>query len=210
MKKFPALLTLLLGIVAMSTPLLVGAQAAPGGSDFVALAPITGLTDAGSAVLNSGSLAIFFNNLYKFCIGLAAALAVIMIIWGGLEISTQDSISKQGAGKEKIQNAIYGLILVLSPVLVFSIINPAILNLSLNLRPLDTASVQPNTTLPLDATNGNIPFVDRTVAAPISGAWCSRDTGSQRLFCATTEDLCKKARSANSLLITEPCKFITP
>lgn len=209
MKKF---LTLLLGIVAMSTPLLVGAQAAPGGSDFVALAPIAGLTDPSSvtSVINSQNLASFFNNLYKFCIGLAAALAVIMIIWGGLEISTQDSISKQGAGKEKIQNAIYGLLLVLSPVLVFSIINPAILNLSLNLRPLDTASVQPNTTLPLDATNGNIPFVDRTVAAPISGAWCSRDTGSQRLFCATTEDLCKKARSANSLLITEPCKFITP
>ena len=210
MKKSLALFTLLIGILAMGTPLLVGAQAAPGGSDFVALAPIAGLTDPGSAVLNSGSLAVFFNNLYKFCIGLAAALAVIMIIWGGLEISTQDSISKQGAGKEKIQNAIYGLILVLSPVLVFSIINPAILNLSLNLPALDTVSVQPNTTLPLDATNGNIPFVDRTTAAPITGAWCSRDPLSQRLFCATTEDLCQKARNANSFLITDPCKFIAP
>lgn len=109
---------------------------------FVALAPIPGLTDTGSAVVNAASLAAFFNNLYKYLIGLAAALAVIMIIWGGLEISTQDSISKQGEGREKIKAAIFGLILVLSPALVFSIINPSILNLSLNLQALDTRSVQ--------------------------------------------------------------------
>ena len=62
-----------------------------------------------------------------------------MIIWGGLEISTQDSISKQGAGRERITQAIYGLILVLSPVLVFSIINPRILNLSVNFGRIDTS-----------------------------------------------------------------------
>lgn len=106
---------------------------------FTALAPITGLTDSGStSVINSNSLANFFNNLYKYLIGLAAALAVIEIIWGGLEISTQDSVSKQSDGRERIKQAILGLILVLSPVLVFSIINPSILNLSLNLPELDT------------------------------------------------------------------------
>ena len=89
----------------------------------------------------SAGLATFFNNLYKYLIGLAAALAVIMIIWGGLEYSTQDSISKKSDGKQRIYDAIFGLVLVLSPVLVFSIINPSILNLSLNLQPLDTKSV---------------------------------------------------------------------
>lgn len=107
-------------------------------SGFVPLAPIPGLTQGATA--DSAGLATFFNNLYKYLIGLAAALAVIMIIWGGLEISTQDSISKQGAGREKITQAILGLILVLSPVLVFSIINPSILNLSLNLEPLKTGT----------------------------------------------------------------------
>ena len=107
-------------------------------SAFVPLAPIPGLTQGVTA--NQTGLANFFNNLYKYAIGLAAALAVIMIVWGGLEISTQDSISKQGAGREKIYNAIFGLVLVLSPVLVFSIINPAILNLSLNLPALKTTA----------------------------------------------------------------------
>jgi len=117
------------------------------GSGFTALAPIPGLTDAANtSVVNSASLANFFNNLYKYLIGLAAVLAVIMIIWGGLEISTKDSVSKQSDGKERIYQAILGLVLVLSPVLVFSIINPAILNLSINLPALDTKSVPINTT----------------------------------------------------------------
>jgi len=108
---------------------------------FVPLAPIPGLTDTNAlSVANSTNLASFFNNLYKYLIGLAAVLAVIEIIWGGLEYSTQDSISKKSDGKARITQAILGLILVLSPVLVFSIINPSILNLSLNLQPLDTAA----------------------------------------------------------------------
>ncbi len=108
---------------------------------FTALAPIPGLTDqSATSVVNSTGFANFFNNLYKYCIGLAAALAVIEIIWGGLEISTQDSISQQSKGRERITQAILGLVLVLSPVLVFSIINPSILNLSIGIKPLNTIS----------------------------------------------------------------------
>jgi hypothetical protein len=123
---------------------------------FVPLAPIPGLTEG--SVANSDNLAIFFNNLYKYLIGLAAVLAIIEIIWGGLEISTQDSVSKNQAGKDRIYQALFGLVLVLSPVLVFSIINPSILNLSLNLKKLDTASsssVTPPTTTCDPRTNTN-------------------------------------------------------
>ncbi|HQT82804.1 MAG TPA: pilin, partial [Candidatus Paceibacterota bacterium] len=122
------------------------------GTGFTALAPIPGLTDQSStAVVNSTTLANFFNNLYKYLIGFAATLAVIMIIWGGLEISTKDSVSKQTDGKERIYNAIFGLVLVLSPVLVFSIINPAILNLSLDLPALHTS---PSTGTTSGSANG--------------------------------------------------------
>lgn len=108
---------------------------------FVPLAEIPGLTSREvTSVVNADSLALFFNNLYKYAIGFAAALAVIEIIWGGLEISTKDSVSKNKDGKDRIQNAVFGLVLVLAPALVFSIINPAILNLSLNLPPLQTTT----------------------------------------------------------------------
>lgn len=104
---------------------------------FVPLAEIPGLTDPGTASgVSSGSFALFFNNLYKFLVGLAIALAIIEIIWGGIEYSTTDSIGNKEAGKKRIRNAILGLVLILSPVLVFSIINPNILNLSVTLTPI--------------------------------------------------------------------------
>ena len=103
---------------------------------FTALAPIPGLTD--TAITSSSGFADFFNKLYVYLIGAAVILAIIMIIWGGLEYSTQDSISKKSDGKSKIYNALFGLVLVLSPVLVFTIINPAILNLNVNFPALQT------------------------------------------------------------------------
>ncbi len=107
-------------------------------SGFVPLAPIPGLTD--NVADGPAGLADFFNNLYKFLIGLAAALAVIQIIWAGLDIAIfhKDAVSAITEDKGKIRDALFGLILVLSPALVFSIINPSILNLSLNMPPLDT------------------------------------------------------------------------
>lgn len=111
---------------------------------FVPLSRIPGLTDIQPT---QGGLADFFNNLYKYLIGVAATLAVIEIIWGGLEYSTQDSVSKKSDGKQRIYQAIFGLVLVLSPVLVFSIINPSILNLSIDLPPITMATSSPATTL---------------------------------------------------------------
>ncbi len=111
---------------------------------FIPLAPIPGLTEGVTA--NQAGLANFLNNLYKYLIGLAAVIAVVEIIWGGLLYSTQDVPGSKTNGKEKIQNALLGLVLVLSPVLVFSIINPSILNLSINLPKLDTVSVPAQTT----------------------------------------------------------------
>lgn len=131
---------------------------------FVPLAVIPGLTDIQPT---QEGLANFFNNLYKFVVGLSAALAVIMIIWGGLEYSTQDSISKKSDGKERIKQAIFGLVLVLSPVLVFSIINPSILNLSLNLEKLDTQTRPPTGTG--SGTGTQTPATDTTSGCSVSG-----------------------------------------
>lgn len=129
-------------IIFVSLILLLGFAPHVFAQGFVPLAPIPGLTQGGA--VDSGNLADFFNSLYKYLIGLAATLAIIQIIWGGINIATnQDDVSKIMDDKSKIYNAIFGLILVLSPVLVFSIINPNILNLSLNLPPIDTTVAPP-------------------------------------------------------------------
>ena len=84
-----------------------------------------------------------------------------MIIWGGLEYATQDVPGAKGAGKEKILNAIFGLVLVLSPVLVFSIINPRILNLSLNLPRLILSTHRIRQRLHPPTINRSGQFVDQ-------------------------------------------------
>jgi len=125
-------------------------------SGFVPLAPIPGLTDISpTSVVNSSTLTNFFNNLYKYLIGLAAVIAVIQIIWAGLDIAYfhKDAVSVITDDKGKIYNAIFGLVLVLSPVLVFSIINPAILNLSLSLPELKTVSGGPAQNTPTTPTS---------------------------------------------------------
>jgi hypothetical protein len=138
-------------------------------SGFVALAPIPGLTDQSStSVINSDSLANFFNNLYKYLIGLAAILAVVEIIWGGLEYATTESIGNKEEGKSRIQQAIFGLILVLSPVLVFSIINPSILKLSLNLPKLDLVAPA-DTNGPSPAPGSKFSLTEATNTAKAAG-----------------------------------------
>ncbi len=123
----------IIGLFALSSlPLIAYAQG------FVPLAPIPNLTQGITA--DQEGLAHFLNNLYRYLVGFAAMLAVVMIIWGGLEYSTQDVPGAKQNGKNRIYGAILGLVLVLSPVLVFSIINPSILNLSINLDALDTVS----------------------------------------------------------------------
>lgn len=151
-------------------------------SGFVPLAPIPGLTDAANtSVVNSATLANFFNNLYKYLIGLAAVLAVIMIIWGGLEISTQDSVSKQGAGRERITEALLGLVLVLAPVLVFSVINPSILNLSINFQELNLAPGA--TTTPATSGGGGVDTGSGCTVTGVSGilqiATCPTEAASE-------------------------------
>lgn len=162
---------------------------------FVPLAPIPGLTDSGTigSIVKSADLANFFNNLYKYLIGVAAVLAVIEIIWGGILYSTTDSVGNKEEGKEKIRMAIYGLILVLSPVLVFSIINPSILNLSVSLPEIKTLTTpaQTDTVLP----EGTAVFANGA-SKPV-GQWCFSSIPRQQGYgrgdapiCSPSEDDC--------------------
>jgi hypothetical protein len=97
-------------------------------SNFVGLTAIPGLTDSS---VDTSNLASFFNNLYKFCIGAAAVLAILEITMGGFMVMSGDSITAHSDGRDKIVGAILGLVLVLAPVLVFSIVNPKILSLQI-------------------------------------------------------------------------------
>lgn len=94
---------------------------------FVPLTSIPGIEEAG----NASTLPNFLNTVYKLAIGVAAVLAVLQIVRAGIMYMGGDSVTEKKDAKNLIALSIGGLILVLSPVVVFSIINPKILNLEI-------------------------------------------------------------------------------
>lgn len=75
------------------------------------------------------TLSTFFNDLFRFSIIIGGLLAVLMIAWSGWEWMTTDIIKNKGEAKERIQNALIGLLMLLGTVLVLSQINPDIVSL---------------------------------------------------------------------------------
>ena len=138
------LLCLILGLVVMVPSSVVAAetyQCSSTDTSFCALAPIPGLnldSSGNPSQPNAGGVATFLNNIYFFAIGIAVILAIGMIIYGGVEYALSEAITSKAAGKKRITQSLFGLVLVLAPALVFSIINPEILKLNVNFEPLKT------------------------------------------------------------------------
>lgn len=109
------------------------AQPAGTGEGFIPLTDLPGLRD----VANSSTIPAFLNNIYKLCIGAAAVLAVLQIMRGGFTYMLGDSVTEKKEAKTLITMSVVGLLLVLSPVIVFGLIDPRILNLQINLSPLE-------------------------------------------------------------------------
>jgi len=128
---------------------------------FAPLTSIPGLVDAG----NSPNISVFLNQLYKICIGAAAIIAVLQIIRAGILFMTnKGSISENEQARSLLQGAVFGLILVLSPVVVFNIINPKILDLNFSAERLETQAQPSSGTTGGDDENGPTSAVctDRT------------------------------------------------
>ncbi len=107
---------------------------------FVPLTDIPVFSDAAKA----GSLPNFFNALYKITIGIAVVLTVLQLVRGGVMYTMGDSgFAKIEEAKHIITTALLGLLLVLSPYIVFTVINPNILNLNIDAGGLTPTGTQP-------------------------------------------------------------------
>jgi type IV secretory pathway VirB2 component (pilin) len=116
----------LLLLVLVSVPFVVYGQTS--NNNFVPLQPnVPGIAE----FAKSGSIPELLNNIYKICIGVAATLAVLQIMRAGVMYMGGDSITEKKEARNLISMSVIGLLLVLSPVIVFSIINPDILSLKI-------------------------------------------------------------------------------
>ena len=91
-------------------------------------------TSIGNIFANSCSgndcLTTLLNNSFKAAITLGAVLAVLRIAWAGYLYMASDIWSTKGEAKDILQNAVIGLLILLSIYLVLAQINPQLLNLN--------------------------------------------------------------------------------
>lgn len=120
------------------------AQNQPTSGTYVPLAPLpnTGL-NSGTTTTNFSSYVL---GMFGLLIGAAAALAVIMIVIGGIQYMSTDAISGKSEGKERITDAIYGLLLAISCWLILNTVNPDILKFDILKDVQNTPSQQATTT----------------------------------------------------------------
>ncbi len=95
------------------------------------------LTSVGVETGSQTGIGPFINKLYQYGVGIGAILAVLIIMYGGFRYMTSEAVGEKNAGREDIQRAVLGLLLILSPVIVFGVINRDILELDFNLGQLD-------------------------------------------------------------------------
>jgi hypothetical protein len=108
-------------------------------ADFVPLTSIPNIAESA----NSQNLSIFLNSIYKICIGLAGVLAVLQIVRGGMTYMLGDSVTEKREARHHITLAVFGLILVLAPAIVFGIIDPRILSLQVDTSVLAPTQMDP-------------------------------------------------------------------
>ena len=138
--KYAHLTTFIAILTILAVPALASAQG------FVSLSNIPGVTQTGIGFSD------FLNGAFKFGLAIAATLAVVMITIGGVEYMGRDSYASKEAGKERITNAIIGLIIALLIWVILFTINPNLLNFNININKAGQSGNVPNST---SATSGS-------------------------------------------------------
>ena len=80
-----------------------------------------------TAINTASGLGSYLNLMIKIFIGICAVLSVVMIVMGGLEYMTSELISSKEAGKDRIVNALIGLVIALGAYALLFTINPDLL-----------------------------------------------------------------------------------
>ncbi|OHB14882.1 MAG: hypothetical protein A2431_02955 [Candidatus Zambryskibacteria bacterium RIFOXYC1_FULL_39_10] len=104
---------------------------------YTVLAPLPGVGDSDGKT----TLETYVPAIFKLAIGLSAVAAVLMIVLGGFQYISSDALMKKNEGRERIKNAVFGLVLVISAWLILNTINPNLLNINLNIDSISTTAV---------------------------------------------------------------------
>ena len=131
---------LVLGLILIVLVGIFGPMAkASAQTEYKLLAPLPGISENFNPE-QENPLGAYLNQMIKIFIGLCAVLSVVMIIVGGLEVMTSELAHTKQAGKERIWQAVFGLLIALGAYALLNTINPDLLKTDINI-PVVTVKV---------------------------------------------------------------------
>jgi len=141
LKKTLYLLALALLVLPFTGSVLAQTPPTPVVPDYAVLVPLPGTTYNCNVVNSQGAtvqtecsdLSRYLPNAFNLTIGLSVALAFIVITVGGVTYATSDALSGKSKGRELIENALWGLLLVIGAFIILQTINPQILTFDLRI-----------------------------------------------------------------------------
>jgi len=129
-------LTLTLASILLLLPVAALAQG------YVPLVGIPGITD------NGININTYINALYALSISIAALLAVVKIIIAGMKWMLSDVVTNKQEAITDIRGAVFGLVIVISAVLILTVINPQLTETQIFLEPVPETTRTPNAVTP--------------------------------------------------------------
>ena len=90
----------------------------------------------------SEPLTLILNQIFYVGLVVAVALAVLMIVRGGIQYMTTDSVDGKGGAKLRIQAAVGGLVLAFASILILNTINPSLTRTDLEFQDINIAAGQ--------------------------------------------------------------------
>src|SRR3989344_4674518 len=103
-------------------------------TEYELLAPIP-LSGADSAPSDKTTAEPYIKGVFMLIIAVAGGLAVVRIIFGGIQYMSTDAFEGKSEAKTIIQNAIWGLLLAISAWLILFTINPDLIKFDLTIPP---------------------------------------------------------------------------
>lgn len=125
-------------------------------SDYTFLAPLPGTSKTSETCTGTTcktDLQKYLPGAFNLSVAIAAVLAFIMITFGGITYAVSDSISGKEDGKKYIENALWGLLLVIGAYIILYTINPQILDFKLSIPKPDIKAAVPTITAGVPMTD---------------------------------------------------------
>ncbi len=102
------------------------------GESYKLLAP---LPIFGSVFNASGkSFGEYLSIMFTFFVSFAGVLAVVMLIFGGIQYMSTDSLSGTESGRSKMYQAVFGLIIVLASYVILNTVNPNLVKFNFSIQ----------------------------------------------------------------------------